>query len=56
MIDYEFLEMQNGLGETVVITLNQDGTATGILEGEAVRTWTTFEKAYDALFRAGFRE
>lgn len=56
MIDYDFLEMVNGLGEVVVITQNPDGTATGTLEGEAVRTWSSFEKAYNALFRAGFRE
>lgn len=52
----EYIEMINGLGETVVITENPDGTATGTLEGEAVRTWTTFEKAYNACYRAGFRE
>ena len=48
--------MVNGLGETVVIKENPDGTATGTLDGSAQRTWKSFEKAYDACFRAGFRE
>ena len=56
MIDCEFLEMTNGLGESVIIKRDPDGTATGTLEGEAVRTWDNFQKAYNALFRAGFRE
>lgn len=52
----EYIKMQNGLGEIVEIQENPDGTATGTLEGEAVRTWSSFEKAYNALFNAGFRE
>lgn len=52
----EFIEMENGLGEVVAIQENADGTATGTLEGEAVRTWPSFEKAYNACYRAGFRE
>mgnify|MGYP003571520437 CR=1 FL=1 len=55
-VTLEYIEMVNGLGETVVIQENEDGTATGTLEGEAIRTWSSFEKAYNALFRAGFRE
>ena len=52
----EYIEMENGLGEIVVLQENPDGSATGTLEGEAVRTWSSFEKAYNALFSAGFRE
>lgn len=55
-VTLEYIEMVNGLGETVVIQENEDGTATGTLEGEAARTWSSFKKAYNALFRAGFRE
>ena len=55
-VTLEYIEMVNGLGETVVIQENEDGTATGTLEGETTRTWSSFEKAYNALFRAGFRE
>ena len=56
IMDLEYIKMVNGLGETVIIQENTDGTATGTLEGVAARTWSSFEKAYNALFRAGFRE
>ena len=55
-VTLEYIEMVNGLGETVVIQENEDGTVTGTLDGSATRTWSSFEKAYNALFRAGFRE
>lgn len=56
MIALEYIEMVNGLGETVVIQENEDGTATGRLDGEALRTWKSFERAYNSCFNAGFRE
>jgi hypothetical protein len=56
MMDLEYIKMVNGLGETVIIQENTDGTATGTLEGVSARTWSSFDKAYNALFRAGFRE
>lgn len=52
----EYIEMENGFGEVVILQENEDGTATGTLEDEATRTWSSFERAYDALYRAGFRE
>lgn len=52
----EYIEMQNGLGETIVIQENANGTATGSIEGEAVKTWSNFDKAYNACYKAGFRE
>lgn len=47
--------LTNFYGETVEVYENNDGTATGILEGEARRTWESVEKALDALYRAGWR-
>ena len=52
----EYIEMQNGLGEIIVIKENTDGTATGSIEGEVVKTWSSFEKACNACYKAGFRE
>ena len=47
--------MENIYGEVVEIIEQEDGTAIGILEGEAVRTFKSFEQAQELLYKAGWR-
>ena len=47
--------LQNFHGEVVEVYENEDGTATGVLEGEARRTWASVEEALEALYKAGWR-
>lgn len=47
--------MENIYGEVVEIIEQEDGTAIGILEGEAMRTFKSFEQAQELLYKAGWR-
>ena len=46
--------MENIHGEVVEIIEQKDGSALAILEGEAVRTFKSFEQAQELLYRAGW--
>lgn len=47
--------MINARDEVVIIQENHDGSATATLEGSAIRKWSSFEKAVNMIYRAGFR-
>lgn len=52
---YEEYEMENGWGDTVYLKQNWDGTAT-LYHYTGDKAFRSMAGAYDAAFRAGYRE